>query len=415
MKVLQVVHDFPPRAWRGTEVHTLGLSQALMQIGVDVEVIYPVREQGTYSLTRGEFEGLTTWTMDLPTSAELLETVVNKPAAGKIMDLALERGFDLLHVQHPMGFTGEVMFEADHRGVPSVLSLHDFWLICELVTMVTPGENICSGPETEKKCIQCMLEHLMPSVRNKAQIRYIVQYKHIKNQYHRELMNLPRSVIAVSRFVKTTFVNHGFTAPDFKVVGPGINPFDKVDGLPKADTRPVFVYLGNLSPQKGALRLIEAFGSETRAELHLYGRPVKESYFKEVLAAAARNPERVFYRGGYEPDQLGDILAGADVVVAPSLMESYSLVVREALYAGRPVLASMTGGVPEAIDDEVNGLLFDPLNQAELRSKIDRLITEPGLIRYLEMNVRPPATVEQSAVNLLDLYEDVVSGAGVAV
>jgi glycosyltransferase involved in cell wall biosynthesis len=65
-------------------------------------------------------------------------------------------------------------------------------------------------------------------------------------------------------------------------------------------------------------------------------------------------------------------------------MESYSMTAGEFLSAGVPVLASNRGGLPEMVENGVDGLLFDPEDSAGLARMLQRIIDEPKVLSGLE-------------------------------
>jgi len=76
------------------------------------------------------------------------------------------------------------------------------------------------------------------------------------------------------------------------------------------------------------------------------------------------------------------------MVVLPSLWEeNYPLVVREALLYGTPVIGSNLGGVPEIIEDGVNGYLFDPYREGDLREKVQHILKNPSVLNRLSQGV----------------------------
>jgi glycosyltransferase involved in cell wall biosynthesis len=76
-------------------------------------------------------------------------------------------------------------------------------------------------------------------------------------------------------------------------------------------------------------------------------------------------------------------------VVVPSLVwETYSIVAREAMSLGIPVIASRIGALPEAIRDHDSGLLFTPGSAQELARILGRLAYEPGLLEHLREHIR---------------------------
>ena len=77
--------------------------------------------------------------------------------------------------------------------------------------------------------------------------------------------------------------------------------------------------------------------------------------------------------------ELGRWYERAAVVVVPSRREGYGVVAREAMAYGRPVVATAVGGLPDAIEDGVTGLLVPPRDPAALRSALERLLADPAL------------------------------------
>ena len=81
---------------------------------------------------------------------------------------------------------------------------------------------------------------------------------------------------------------------------------------------------------------------------------------------------------GSVPD-VGTVLAVADVIVLPSVVEGLPLALLEAMLAGKPVVATAVGGIPEVIVSGDNGLLVPPGNEAELADAIAQLVQRPEL------------------------------------
>jgi len=86
-----------------------------------------------------------------------------------------------------------------------------------------------------------------------------------------------------------------------------------------------------------------------------------------------------------------DILAMASFTVLPSLEEAAPLALMESLAAGRPVIASRVGGIPEFIRDGVNGILVEPGNATELAAAIARLCTSPEQLSQLSVGATASA------------------------
>ena len=106
--------------------------------------------------------------------------------------------------------------------------------------------------------------------------------------------------------------------------------------------------------------------------------------------------------------QLSTILARHDVLVVPSICEeTFSLVTREALQAGLPVIAARRGALPEVIQDGVNGLLFEPENADDLRRCLERLRTDTRLREQLRPAATPIRDPAAYALDMEAVYEAV--------
>ena len=123
--------------------------------------------------------------------------------------------------------------------------------------------------------------------------------------------------------------------------------------------------------------LPEAIDAAYRAALDVWGNAVPyhgdDSFLDRVFG---RLPEDapVQYHGPYGTGDLPRILAEMDVVVAPALwQEAFGLTIREALAAGRPVLASRIGGLQDAIQDGIEGRLLPPGDAAALAGALQEL------------------------------------------
>lgn len=88
--------------------------------------------------------------------------------------------------------------------------------------------------------------------------------------------------------------------------------------------------------------------------------------------------QRVSFKGWLDPEELGDELAEASVVVMPSLWpEPFGLVGIEAMAAGRPVVASETGGVVDWLQDGVTGIGVRPGDAPALARALNQLLDDP--------------------------------------
>lgn len=80
---------------------------------------------------------------------------------------------------------------------------------------------------------------------------------------------------------------------------------------------------------------------------------------------------------GFRKD-LPDLMAAVDLFVLPSVAEAFGLVLAEAIYLGTPVVSTNVGGIPEIIEDGIDGVLVPPANAPELAEAITALLNDPA-------------------------------------
>ena len=129
------------------------------------------------------------------------------------------------------------------------------------------------------------------------------------------------------------------------------------------DDPPHALYVGRLSEEKGVRELAEA----------ARGLP---------LVVVGDGPLRALFPdavGFVPPHELGPYYERAALVVVPSRREGYGMVAREAMAHGRPVVATAVGGLVDAVEDGVTGLLVPPGHVEGLRRSVQQLLDTPDL------------------------------------
>ena len=116
-------------------------------------------------------------------------------------------------------------------------------------------------------------------------------------------------------------------------------------------------------------------------------------------------------RGFVPPAELGPYYERAAVVVCPSRREGYGVVAREAMAHARPVVATAVGGLTDAVEDGVTGLLVPARDPAALRAALARLLGDAELRSRLGTAARERARErfgqEAAARATLAVYREV--------
>ncbi len=135
------------------------------------------------------------------------------------------------------------------------------------------------------------------------------------------------------------------------------------------------VYVGRLITRKGVRYLLDALALLKKQGLPLDLTVVGDGPERAALKAQALAfGIPVVFTGFVPPDQVPDYLAGKRVFVLPSIEEGRGLVLVEALRQGVPVVATLSGGVPDLLTEEDAGVLVPPGDAAALAGAIRRVV-----------------------------------------
>jgi len=418
LRVLQVIHQFVPRHAAGAEIHCSDLSFALARRGHAVRVLSgaPYREDvGT----------------DVQLEDDTVIVVERLPATRAYRHLGSIGGFfdrfdnpeariatrsllarwrpDVVHIQHLLYLSADIILQCHAHGIPLVVTLHDYWFLCHRVRLIRhPGGALCSGPARGWNCCQCLnVPRMMRSHLNPLAVGVnLYRYAYLMQQLRKTDL-----ILSPSRFLRDVFARNGLPAQRISVIEfgmPGL-PSDLPGPADVAQRHepPRFGFLGTFMPEKGLHVLIDAFNEmpAESAELHIFGAPVNPDYHREVLGRA-RHP-RICWRGKFAHAQRWRALADIDVLVVPSTWyENSPLTIHEARAARVPVIASAIGGIPELVRHGVNGLTFPAGDTAALAACLREVIENPGRLAEWRRSIPPPKTLEAHAAEVEEIYLD---------
>jgi len=166
--------------------------------------------------------------------------------------------------------------------------------------------------------------------------------------------------------------------------------------------------VGNVVPRKGHLILLEALALLQEQGLDVPWRVAvagdKRDAVPDIEALVRERgwEDRVHLLGAR--DDVPDLLAGADVFCMPSLWEGLPLAVLEAMFAGLPIVASRTSGIPEAIDSDRVGLLSTPGDREDLARHLGAVLKDPDRRAALGEAARARAHSEFTVSTMADRY-----------
>ncbi|SFS14673.1 Glycosyl transferases group 1 [Microbacterium sp. cf046] len=191
-----------------------------------------------------------------------------------------------------------------------------------------------------------------------------------------------RRVITTSEWTRSELERRGTVAPGRIVVArPGSDDAPAAGGTSGGGA---FLCVGVVAPHKGQDILIEALAGlrdEHTWTCTVAGSLDADPRFADrlaALAAAAGIDDRITMTGVLGQDELDDAYDRADLVVAPSRVESYGMAIADALRRGIPVLASAVGGIPQTVESHA-ATLVPPGRPDALTDALRRWLADPAL------------------------------------
>lgn len=425
MKLLFVLHGFPPRDCRGTELYTLHLIRTL-RIRHEVHVFYAEHDFGKpeYQVSRGEYEGISFTAVNQTQlfTRSLSDTYRDRRIEVVFENLLDEIRPDTVHIQHLSTLSAGLPQLAHHRNCSVVMTLHDYWMICPQGQMLRRDLKTCRQPVL-KECTACRIRHvsrdeftlktlklleiflaantrfaglqqfvswLCGGFRRLACARNPEAFGEIqaRENVFRAMSRYVDFFISPSRTLQNAFRSWGVPAEKMIHLPNGYNAdgFDSTSKNPAVRMR--FGFLGSLTPAKGVHQMLRAAVSipAQDAEFHFYGGfRLYEGFlgYEETFRKFERS-RNLFFHGEYHPSETPEILRNLDVLVLPSLWsENAPLTIQEALLSATPVLCADQGGMAEMIQNGKSGLLFKPASVRALKHAMQRLIRDRRL--YAEM------------------------------
>ncbi|HYA23184.1 MAG TPA: glycosyltransferase [Terriglobales bacterium] len=286
-------------------------------------------------------------------------------------------------------------------GIPLVVTLHDYHIICGAGTLQTGGSicERCRGGHHYNLLLHNCYWNLPASL--------MATLSHYLHDF-RGSWNCASKLLVPSRFLLKKLVEFGI--PSERIVHIPIF-IDFPDHAPNNDSAGNYVlYFGRLASNKGVEVLLEAI-QPLDCKLLMIGDGPQSAWVEEQIATRVKNAKRIPFVSSRE--ELRNYIAGAAFTVVPSLWyENQPAAVLETYAMGRPVIGSKLGGIPELIEVGYTGLLSTPGDAADLRQKIRFMLQRPALCQEWGRNGNQKLRAGFSRAShydrLMSIYESVL-------
>lgn len=371
----------------GDCIYTMGLEKMLRERGHDVAM---------YAMNHPENE-VSEWNRFWPANMTRQDALTRPFGARRVM-----KGFtqlmdnfrpDVVHLNNIHTQLSPVIAKIAHeRGVRVVWTLHDTKLVCPCYTCMRDGVW-CTACFVDKKSVikhKCMPGGLLGAV-----IGYWEAQKWNKDVLQ-EYVDL---FLPPSKFMMDVCVKGGYSPEKFRVLCNFIDVKKVVN--PSFEKGEHFVYVGRVSKVKGIRTLCQA-AAETGRQLVVIGG----GELLEELRTLYKKYKNIEFKGQMPWEDFRPILERARFMVVPSeWSENNPLTIIEAQSVGTPVLGARIGGIPELIQENVNGMTFKSGDVEDLKSKIQKMFEQKFDYEDIARNAVGKYSSETYYERLMEYYK----------
>ena len=390
MKILKVIHGFPPDYMAGSEVYSYHLVKELINQNIETFVFTRVENEfdDNHKIYNEKFENIDIQRVNKPKKDYLYEDKFYDSKLDEIFEKYLIKiQPNIVHIGHLSHLSTNIIAIIKKHNIPIVYTIHDFWLFCVKGQMINEKNEICSMPST-KNCLACS--------------NYVVDEEKINNSsiHMKKMIDMIDVFISPSHTLRDFFIEQGVNASKIKYLKYGFNR-KKIIYNKKVFTENSkinFAFMGRVIPTKGIKVLIKTFAKLPNEKLFIYGNIGSQKRFLQS--------NNIVFKGGYDNNTINDVLSNIDVLIVPSTWyENAPLVIQEAFLAGIPVFTSNIGGMSELVKDGINGFTFNVGDSEDLMRLIKRVSKNPTELNSL-INCRDSVVgIEEDVREIIEVYK----------
>ncbi|KZB81963.1 glycosyltransferase family 4 protein [Amycolatopsis regifaucium] len=307
--------------------------------------------------------------MSLPRKAVVpLQVPWNRAVRAELARRLRDDRPDVVHVHNTFPLLSpSVLAACADAGVPTVATVHNYTLICPPGTLYRDGQV----------CTDCVGRKPIPAVRHGCYrgsgLATVPMAASLMLNRNRWWSGVAR-FFCISRAQREVLISAGMPAERLTV------KYNYVDdpGRTRTGAGEHVLFLGRITAEKGIGLLMTAWDRLTAA-----GGPLPPLVIagtgpmQDEVARWAHGRDDVRYVGLQSKEECRDLVARSTAVVAPSeWLETFGLVVVEAMAAGVPTVAAAHGAFRELVEDGVTGLLHEPGNADSLATRLREIVAD---------------------------------------
>jgi glycosyltransferase involved in cell wall biosynthesis len=329
-------------------------------------------------------------------------------AARAIERLVADTKPDIAHLHHIYHqLSSSILRPLRQARVPVVQTVHDYKLVCPNYRLFNPRTGLicekCMGSAYYHPIFErCLRDSALAGLLGCVEAYWTL----VSRIYKRGVDCFTVS----NQHMKARLISYGIRPHRIKIIP---NFVEARDYTPSYESDGYVLYFGRISREKGILDLVKAMEALPSLELNVVGDGDELSALQGYVRE--NDMTNVHFLGPAWDEDLKPILARAMLVVVPSVWpENSPLVIYQSFAAGKPVIGSRVGGIPDLIEDGEDGLLFQPRDVEELSEKVAYLARRPKLVREMGRRARDKAErqydPEVHYQKMMGVYEGVLGG-----
>jgi len=413
VKIVHLVHDFPPEFTGGTELYVAHVARAQAALGHDVVVVAGTAERDWECRpVEHRWEGLRVVRLRRFPRPLFLVTECYDPLLLEALRAVLEAERpDVMHAHHWLNLSTGCVTEAAAMGIPAALSFHDLFAVCARFFRYR-ADGRCTRATSLAPCASCCDED------------YPFPDWERQRDFELRAAEIRRDAATALKHLFPSRAHADYLAPllasrpdQVEVVPHGALPIE-VDVPPRppipaafSPERPLRLgYWGNLVRAKGVSHLFEVVARLTARGLAItvdvWGKPLEPDLEEECRRVAARIP--LTCHGEFSREAFGQIAGAVDLACFVSaLHESYSFTVDEAACLRIPVLVSDRGAPKERVGDW--GRVVPAEDPDALETAIESLYEQPEALAAMAGAAPQPPPVAVAGERLLGIYDEIAA------
>jgi glycosyltransferase involved in cell wall biosynthesis len=300
----------------------------------------------------------------------------NRNAQRQLAKLIRDAGPELAHVHsiyHHL--SPAVLTTLKSYQLPVVMELHDYKLICPNYIFLDGRRQLCEACRGRfffrsvwKKCFRDSYSASLLVALEATLHKYLATYKNNVDLF-----------ISPSRFLAEKMKRYGYSNKPIVVLPYSL---DLESYHPWYGSSDYYIFMGRLTHEKGLRFLLQAAKRITNMQLYICGTgPLEEELREQIESEKLTHVKMLGYQSGEALKAL--VSRSKFTVVTSEWHDNSPLVIYESLSLGKAVIGSRLGGIPELIEEGVDGYTYEAGHLDDFVAKVEKLIAEPE--RTIEM------------------------------